>query len=105
MLEIATINDDWPPSVSENFPSLKLFIHIQVVTDKNTSLSNEVAMKWAEVTQSAPDQHAKRAERKVDYILPCSLFTELARDVVMKNNFTPNSNSGNQSPLKLALGK
>jgi hypothetical protein len=93
---------------------------IHIVTDHEEVYKQlEISMKWAEVSQSAPDQHAKRAERKVDtikrkmsaaifglpYHLPPSLYTELAKDVVMKNNFTPNANTGNQSPIKLALGK
>ena len=86
-----------------------------IVTDHEVTFSKlEDGLKWAEVTQSAPDQHAKRAEKKIDtikrkmsailvslpYKLPFSLYTDLARDVIMKINFTPNSNSGERSPIR-----
>ena len=63
-----------------------------IVTDHEVTFNKlEDGMKWAEVTQSAPDQHAKRSEKKIDtikrkmsailvslpYKLPFSLYTDV----------------------------
>jgi len=79
----------------------------------------EEVIQWANVSQSAPDQHAKQVERKIrtlrgkmrtviqslPYQLPTKLYRELLNDIIIKDNYTPNTLSGSLSPMTRCFGK
>jgi hypothetical protein len=83
-----------------------------------TALTTDLSTMGVSIQQTPPEQHERRAERKVrelkdklratllslPYRLPRSLYPFLAQFVVSSINMLPNVNTGNSNPSSLVTG-